>query len=466
MAPHANARFLAFQEASLDSLESKLNLAITTIEKFGRKDLARGIDLTTKPPEASKSSKLKYAWLEKRLSGLVEDLEKWFSIFDTSWWLLARLSSNDVDEAIAGSHATHRSRPSPSLTTVEQIRMITRGVNAEKGQTRPPLITADQYEHCEPLPPDTVSASLGKNRETGGKVILDDTAYGLSSNPGAVLEMVRNMALLLAISDPFSIGFLKCIALIRLSPTSFRYVLKLPSESMQPASLRSMLMSREPSLSQKVGYAKALSKAVMALHAARTVHKSIRPETIIVTEERDNGGLASNRLFLVGFEQIRPQYGHSHLVGDMEWYKNIYRHPTRQGLHVQEYYVMQHDIYSLGVCLFEMALWKSFVVCEKHESKNRTTANPELNIDSHLQLKNKSQAAISIKERLIDWARETLPAKVGDIFTEVVLSCLTCLDKGAANMFESGEDIYDDEGMVVGVTYIEKVLLRLEEIVV
>lgn len=41
---------------------------------------------------------------------------------------------------------------------------------------------------------------------------------------------------------------------------------------------------------------------------------------------------------------------------------DIYRHPKRQGLQLDERYNMKHDIYSLGVCLLEIGLWEPFIV--------------------------------------------------------------------------------------------------------
>jgi hypothetical protein len=45
----------------------------------------------------------------------------------------------------------------------------------------------------------------------------------------------------------------------------------------------------------------------------------------------------------------------------MRWDRNVYRHPLRQGHDLTEKYRMQHDIYSLNVCLLEIGLWESFV---------------------------------------------------------------------------------------------------------
>jgi len=160
-------------------------------------------------------------------------------------------------------------------------------------------------------------------------------------------------------------------------------------------------------------------------------------------------------------------------MGDENWEQNVYRHPSRQGMNPEEDYVMQHDIYSLGVCLLEIGLWQSFV------------AYPE---EAHLQAKygeTYSQFFIWLRESnyipdggaangakpldfmgfrlkayLIDLARIKLPAKIGEKYAQVVLSCLTCLDKDN----EGFGDVFDEDGILIGVRFIEKVLLQLDEI--
>ena len=69
-----------------------------------------------------------------------------------------------------------------------------------------------------------------------------------------------------------------------------------------------------------------------------------------------------------------------------------------------------------------------------------------------------------IKNMFIDMALENLPFAMGRVYTEVVLSCLTCLDQGASNMFANVRELYDEDGILVGVAFIEKILMRLESI--
>ena len=77
---------------------------------------------------------------------------------------------------------------------------------------------------------------------------------------------------------------------------------------------------------------------------------------------------------------------------------------------------------------------------------------------------NSLKAAWDIKNILTGMAKEFLPSLMGLLYTEVVLSCLTCLDSEATNMFASEKDLYDEDGIFVGVVFIEKILSRLESL--
>lgn len=46
--------------------------------------------------------------------------------------------------------------------------------------------------------------------------------------------------------------------------------------------------------------------------------------------------------------------------GEASWERCLYQHPDRIGS-ISKDYIMQHDIYSLGVCLLELGLWETFV---------------------------------------------------------------------------------------------------------
>ena len=189
------------------------------------------------------------------------------------------------------------------------------------------------------------------------------------------------------------------------------------------------------------------------MHSADFVHKSIRPDNILVfhsSKHRDT------KAYIVGFERTRPAMANTSLIGDMIWERNLYRHPSRQGIRPEHVYIMQHDIYSLGVCLLEVGIWNSLVMPSDPPRPGKL-----LHIEEQLKMRNSLKAAWEIRRTLLHMAKTFLPSLMGCTYTNVVISCLTCLDSDATNMFASEKDLYDEDGILVGVVFIELVLSKL-----
>lgn len=136
------------------------------------------------------------------------------------------------------------------------------------------------------------------------------------------------------------------------------------------------------------------------------------------------------------------------------WEKCLYQHSSGTGEITAEDYIMQHDIYSLGVCLLELGLWESFVMYDDKEShlpndgrSANATRTSALGTDLHPS---------DFKNRLLSLARGELKSRMGSRYSEVVVTCLTCLDPGNAD-FGDEIEFQDEDGIQVGVRYIEKV---------
>ncbi|KAJ5367923.1 uncharacterized protein N7496_007683, partial [Penicillium cataractarum] len=189
------------------------------------------------------------------------------------------------------------------------------------------------------------------------------------------------------------------------------------------------------------------------------VHKNNFPENILLLQQPADG---LGKLSLVGFERFRLAEGRTYMSGDNTWERNLYRHPKRQDLHPEEEYTMQRDIYSVGVCLLEIGLWTSFV-CYSEDPKF-ITPSPELPIKGRIGARDQQRAATLIKDILGREALTRLPAVMGQICSDVVISCLTCLDKNNQR-FGDEREFEDEDGILVGVRYIEKILSELEKII-
>ena len=104
--------------------------------------------------------------------------------------------------------------------------------------------------------------------------------------------------------------------------------------------------------------ARNLVRAVPSVHDFGFVHKNIRPEVFILLND---GSLALGTPFLAGFEAFRKADGRTMRLGDNLWYRNLYRHSIRQGMQPSEDFVMQHDIYSVGICLLELGVFQPLI---------------------------------------------------------------------------------------------------------
>jgi serine/threonine protein kinase len=191
-----------------------------------------------------------------------------------------------------------------------------------------------------------------------------------------------------------------------------------------------------------------VARSIIFLHSASFVHKNIRPETIITTKAGES--------YLVGFQRLRAAAGITYMLGDAVQSNDLYRHPTRQGQSPEEMHSMQHDVYSIGVCLLEIGLWKSFVTYG-NASTDITVNVPGIS-EAAIQLsaRDRKKRSYEVKRKLTDLAKRELPSRMGERFAAVVVSCLTCLDKDS-DLGSVDDLLEDDNGIILGVNYIQKV---------
>lgn len=404
--------------------------------------------------------RFRYSVMEKHLRKTIQELESWHATFDPSWLLITLPSTKIIDSALKKQAESQSDRN--EVASVLAIRAVLQGSEASPVQDKTVFRQPEFLNTVQQHLPHS-SLTLSTLSESGASVILDTAAYPAECDRNNVTTDVRNLARILAHSEPSTLGLLHCLGVLKISdPASqdlrFQFVYSPPANLTDPATLRSLLFHPAPSLDAKFRLAKVMARSVTAVHSAGFVHKSIRPDTVLVFHD-DGDDLPA--AFLVGFERFRAARSGTALTTDMVWHRNIYRHPTRQGRKSEDMvpYIMQHDIYSLGVCLLELGIWSSFV---------SDGADPQpgalLKISQQLRMTNVVQAAWEIRGMLLDLAKDRLPQIMGNLYTTIVISCLTCLDSGASNIFATEEDLWDEDGVLVAVAFIEKILQSLEAV--
>lgn len=112
-----------------------------------------------------------------------------------------------------------------------------------------------------------------------------------------------------------------------------------------------------PSLSARLGLCAVLARSVHSFHAVNWLHKALRPDNILFFSSSEL--LSLNEPLLSGFELSRPSIMDQ--LTEKPGFnpiKDIYRHPNAQSSQTDGKYRKSYDIYSLGVLMIEVALWK------------------------------------------------------------------------------------------------------------
>jgi serine/threonine protein kinase len=337
------------------------------------------------------------------------------------------------------------------------------------------------------LPEDHISSGTYKPLPRSEAVVIY-VKSGDKDVPTALVERrpyaeketkkIRDIALILSYTDE-SMAILPCKGFLprpKSAPSCFELIFPLPPGISQPRTLRDILLGEESrlgvpfSLTWRLKLGVRLATAIMYVHTSGLVHKNIHPENLVLLktqgegESKDQAAKAKHEgdLFLIGFEFARKEDEVSARIGDEIWWKNIYRHPQRQGVHPEKDFSMLHDIYSLGVVLLEIALWRSLVL----EETNPTNEEVQFLVnrdavrlaDKHHKLKSPED----IKKAFVEKAEKFIAPVFGDKYQELVSMCLTCLDDGGLKDIENTED---QDGITLGMVYIEKILTTLDEIV-
>lgn len=422
----------------LQVLISKLNMTISKLEKCSK----------TKESHIIEVKKLKYVLTKQHLDEAIEDLASWQKMFDPSWFLILKISSPFIDQEL------HRNKS--AISSINSTYSLRDALKEHPVQKVPIFLPKDELERAQMLEIPFASARRMQRVGSDKWFVIDCHPCDLEANINTLTRDVRELARKLSSVDPLTFGILQCRGVVRIvkpnanRPCSFDFVFRIPGElSNEPRSLRSYLFSNfDITLTNRFELAKQMAKSINYVHTLGFVHKNVRPENFLGFQKNDSN---SDLFFLVGFENMRSADGRTLQSGDSTWEKNLYRHPNRQGLHPEDVYSMQHDIYSLGVCLLEVGMWESFLLY----TDSGTAPFPSVALGVALESPELNQPA-RMKEHLVALAKRDLPRRMGDRYEKVVINCLTCLDQDNPD-FSDQSEFEDPDGVLVGVKYIEKV---------
>lgn len=205
--------------------------------------------------------------------------------------------------------------------------------------------------------------------------------------------------------------------------TRFGIVFKKPSIDGAQSDIVTLraLLGREPkpSLSARMSLCAVLARCVHSFHAVNWLHKALRADNIVFFFSPGPPDL--NAPFVSGFELSRPS-----IIDQMtekprfDPSEDIYRHPNTQSSQTDGNYQKSYDIYSLGVMIIEIALWKRVedIVGLEHLSK----AKPRSLREMQSWLLGKSALPPNIAET--GPCLQQVASACGDAFRNVVEHCL------------------------------------------
>jgi hypothetical protein len=456
IAPTLVPEHLQIHREIVQVLSVKLEISISKLEAL-TKPSKEETSHPGEPQPGREVRRWKYALFKENLDLSIADLEAWQRIFDPSWYLALKVTQNKTASLTVDQELAKRPEiTNPSLrSSPQELRL---SLTSSKPNT--PIFLPEQGLHTtfsSTIPHSTIKTVQRhtESQKSDQSYIIETFDCSSNVDRKLVTRNVRNFAIKLAHAEPESFGLLRCKGVIphcpdeSRVPTSFTFVYWMPNGMSQPISLRSRLIEGhvDHSLSERFRLASEVAKSVSFVHMYDFVHKNIRPETVVLLQ---NSASSLGSAFLVGFENVRTAEGITSRLGDDSWQRDLYRHPRRRGQAPEVDYIMQHDIYSLGVCLLEIGLWQSFVV--QDDNGNFV---PSATMHSSIP----SAQSDGLKDHLVALAGSELPKWMGTSYSEIVKTCLTCLDTDNVD-FGDEREFEDEDGIVVGVRFIQKVRLK------
>ncbi|KAI9787247.1 MAG: hypothetical protein M1839_003485 [Geoglossum umbratile] len=486
---------LAFLKELAPTLKPEVETQLTDILEVLRNEILKRAVAKMRPYKdgipggLSRWQRFTFASSQKSVfAAIAADLERWVDQFKNRLYFLALSPSN----FITLEELDIKTRSLKARSGVEAVReLFIRGQRTKKPNV---LLPADQIPASLPdrLPFSEIRfngvATFVETKYPPPTRPVDATASSsvVASKSSKLLDKLdaETLASILNASEPGTTSILNCRGYYPEGDVH-RLVFSLPPGLERPRTLRDLLIAdREKDLRHPINdrfrLARKIGSSVLFVHSAGLVHKNIRPDNILIfetigAEREEKFPRAIGYPFLIGFDYARREKAYSDRVSDNVWWKDIYRHPQRQGQYPDEMYSMLHDVYSLGVVLLEIALWSPFVVDQSHLSPGAPPSTqirqPEINPDlDHTcnisQIDDSSRRVLRAPTEILNTFKETakreIPRNMGQRYYDVVLRCLQCVDGG-----EGGpEEPKEGDGISVGAVYVENILSTLEEITV
>ncbi|KAL5313162.1 hypothetical protein ACEPPN_018895 [Leptodophora sp. 'Broadleaf-Isolate-01'] len=393
-------------------------------------------------------TQLKFAFCEQDYRELCRELFEWTQRFDVRLMGLPPAMRAQFQLDFNSPQAI---RATPYMATQERIESFYRHGEMARATSADKLLISEPekaFGISTPPPRHCFVKFSGKDaiveyKNIPRSVLAPGNNGGLRTFKNLVAEIcaILNLCESSSTGVPKSLGYFWNLQNLQFGLV-YEVPYKIPSHETEPLTLSSML--REPPkvpprpderaakpqhpLNQRFEFAKKLATALLFLHTTGWLHKDIRPENILVFQSSSvphakRFPRVLGDPFLVGLESARATAADSDKSArrkEAMWKMDIYQHPDRVYINapIERDYTKAHDVYSLGIVLLEIGLWKPLSTLEDVKKLYNRHGNPP--IGGH----GPGQELRRAREELLLMLARTTEVCMGDMYASVVENCL------------------------------------------
>ena len=172
-----------------------------------------------------------------------------------------------------------------------------------------------------------------------------------------------------------------------------------------------------PTLGQRFRIAHEIARAIQKWHSVGWVHEEICSRNVLIFQNPGTHAREFSKPFLGGFRYSRRETDISDGLEVEDIERNVYRHPSRQGIPLQRHDAL-HDIYAYGVCLLEIGLWQT--VLEHRYFQGAVNGARNLKPEQ-------------VQEVLVRIAKQSLGHTMGADYRD---AAVLCLEDGFENLWD------------------------------
>jgi hypothetical protein len=146
--------------------------------------------------------------MKDSLKESIKDLETWYSRWDPSWFLIARLAVPGIDLAIREQRVTESPSERRSLTILDDLRNALRAVENKDGPSFEYLSATVAFGLSAEIRHSTVSKAI--RLDTNEAILIETIPYLEKTNKADLQNDIQRLVRVLSTMDPRTCNVLTC----------------------------------------------------------------------------------------------------------------------------------------------------------------------------------------------------------------------------------------------------------------